>query len=72
MSASGCCSKWSSQGGFELGDLAVEFADDAHRGAWWWRRRRRRAPRGGQLGGAQRGLDFAGTGLEVALAAGRV
>ena len=32
MSASGCCSKWSVSDWLEFGDLAVELADDPHRG----------------------------------------
>jgi hypothetical protein len=57
------------QGGLELGDLAVELGDDAHCGAGGGPERVGDRGRCGQLLRAQRGLDFMGTGGDIAFAA---
>jgi hypothetical protein len=53
---------------FKFGDLAVEFDDDADRGAGGRGERRGDRRGSGQLFGAQRCPDLSGAGVDVALA----
>ena len=72
MSASGCVLKMCRQFGFEIGDLAVQFGDDADRGAGGGRERGRDRGRGGELLGAQDGLDLAVRGRRGCVGARRL
>ena len=68
MSASGCVSKCVASSASRSADLAVQLGDDADRGAGGRGERGGDRGGGGELLGAQHGLDLLGPGVEVALA----
>ena len=69
MSASGCVSKWSASAVSSSAIWSVELGDDADRGGGGGPERGRDRSGCGEVLGAQRGLDLAGPGVDVALAA---